>query len=422
MKNVIVSVSLFLLLLSALTAQESSEDLFANPEPDSSADVTQKVPLDTFSKQSIRFFESLEASGYFVTGYNAEGKLINTPVNALTFGFGSDARLDRSTRGYASFELSYPKRSDSTEFLYNPYEPPLTVAAPADLVFSSIEVKELFLDYSLGDLAIVRVGRQSATWGQGRLFNPADLMNGIGRGMAAKVSAAIGPVAVTGVAVKNDDFYYSDDSDLKPTPDNGKVAAFETLGTALQADYSSPWFTLGAAGFLHEAIGSKASAYVKTSLWGADLFLEGLGEWGLSDEQSLTGLAGFYRDFGDQGKWLKVQAEYLVSGRGNDGTFRVVNNEGLGWKDQTFGLAATSDLLKFVDLKPSVLWLHSVTDGSGQLVFGLISTALDHVSLTAAVARIYGTPDSRYITRNPDPEGRSLFLTLKLTAQFEIKN
>lgn len=422
MKNLITL--LLFLFASVLTveAEDASEDLFANPEPDSSVDGTQKVPLDTFSKQSIRFFESLEASGYFVTGYNADGKLISTPVNALTFGFGSDARLDRSTRGYASFELSYPKPSDSSEFLYNPYEPPLTVAAPADLVFSSIEVKELFLDYSLGDLAIVRVGRQSATWGQGRLFNPADLVTGIGRGMGAKVSAALGPVAVTGVAIKNDDFYYPEKSDLKPTKENGKVASFETLGLALQTDYSSPWFTLGASGFSQEAVGQKASAYVKTSLWGADLFVEGLAEWGLNDEQSLTGLAGFYRDFGDQGKWLKVQAEYLVSGRGNEGTFRVVNSEDLGWKDQTIGIAATSDLLKFVDLKPSFLWLHSVTDGSGQLVVGLISTALNHVSLTAAVARIYGTPESRYITKNPDPENRSLFLTLKLTAQFEIKN
>ncbi len=415
MKKMVAFFAVFL-IAGVLSAQESSDELFANPEPDGPADTSQKVPLEAFSGQSMRFFESLKVDGYYVTGKNAKDEVVNSPVNALNFGFGTDVRLDKTARAYASLYLAYPNpRKPAETTLYNPYEPPVDIAVSEELTFTQIQVKELFLDYSLGTFAIARVGRQTATWGQGRLFNPGNLVAGIGDGMAAKVSAAVGPLTVTTAFIKNDGLY-------QVSGDTASIISFASVGTALLTEYSSPWFSTGLSGFYHYNLGEKGSAYVKSSFWGTDFFVEGLGEWGLMGEQSWTGVTGVYREIGGRVKWLKLQAEWLVSGRGNDGSFSVVTNRNLGWNDQTVGLAATSELLGFIGMKPSVMWLHSLADSSGQLVVGLVNSSLAHIDLTAAVSQTYGGAASRYVVNNPDPQKRMLSLTLKASFQFEVKN
>ena len=105
-------VALWFCLTGVLWAQEG-DPLFTNPEPDSPADTTQKVPLDAYTGQSMKFFETLNVDGYWISGYKESGELVNSPYNALTFGFGSDVRLDSTARAYASFNISYPAPATS---------------------------------------------------------------------------------------------------------------------------------------------------------------------------------------------------------------------------------------------------------------------------------------------------------------------
>ena len=409
------STAIALLFVGFLGAQTDTDDLFTNPEPDTAADTSQTVSLDAFTGQSIRFFESLEVDGYLVTGYRG-GEFITTPVNALNFGMGTDVRLDRTARAYASFYLPYPKVK-SNDSLYNPYDPPLDIGTvPTELSFENIEVKELFLDYSVGTLAIFRLGRQTATWGQGRLFNPGNLVEGIGNGMAVKLSTAIGPVAVTGVAIKNDSLYKINAQDPKES------LGLSSLGTAALVEMNTEWFSTGVSGFYHLNIGAKTDTYVKTSFWGSDFFAEALAEWIPADRTSWTGVLGFYREFGPKPQWLKLQAEALVSGRGDQGSFSTVAAAPQVFDDWTLGLAATTELLSFLSTKPSVLWLHSLKDHSGQVIFGVVNTSLPHIELTMGIARVYGGPTSRYILNNPDPEDRTLALTIKAAFQFDVKS
>jgi hypothetical protein len=417
MRNAVLLVLATTLLLPMAWAQDTSDPLFTNPEPDSPADTTQKVPLDAYTGQSMKFFETLDVDGYVVSGYKSDGDLVNSPYNALKFGFGSDMRLDRTARAYASFSIAYPNpKSTADTTLYNPYDPPVTLTDAGDLSFTNMTIKELFLDYSLGNFAIIRLGRQSATWGQGRLFNPGNLVNGIGDGVAAKVSTVIGPFSLTGVAIKNDNLY------LGTSPDVKSAFALGSIAEALLLEYSSDWFSSGLSGFYHASVGSKADLYFKSSFLGADLFLDGLVEVGTTYQQSYSGVAGLYRDFGEKTKWLKLQAEWLVSGQGDSGSFTKVSDKNLGFNDQTLGLAATTELLSFISTKPSVLWLHSLVDASGQLVLGLVNTSLPHINLTLALARIYGDPGSRYIVSNPDSQLRVWSLTLKASFNFDIKS
>jgi len=412
--------ALWLGMVGLAGAQDTSDPLFMNPEPDSAADTTQKVPLDAYTGQSLKFFETLKVDGYFITGYKDNGELVNSPYNALNFGFGTDMRLDRTARAYSSFYLTYPNpESTKSSNQYNPTVAPVDLSGKGDLTFSNIKVKELFLDYSVGTLAIVRLGRQSATWGQGRIFNPGNLVQGIGddAAIAAKISSAIGPLTVTAVAIKNDPFY------LGTGPDPKTALALASIAEAGLVEYSSDWFSTGLSGFFHASVGGKADLYFKSSLWGADIFLDCLAEVGTTMQRSYTGVAGLYRDFGDgSSKWLKLQAEWLVSGWGNDGSFTGVSDKNLGFSDQTFGVAVTTDLFSQISTKPSMLWLHTLSDSSGQVIFGLVNSSLPHIDLTLGVARVYGSPDSRYVTINPDSQERLWSLTLKASFNFDIKS
>lgn len=395
-------------------ADDSTDSLFTNPDPDSKADTTQKVTIDPFNGRSMTFFESLTVDGYYITGYRDDGSLVNTPVDALNFGFGTDVRLDRSARAYASLYISYPTQNTTTTDLYNPYQPTINLTN-ATMSFSDILVKELFLDYSIGDAVIFRLGRQTATWGQGKIFNPGNLLDGIGNGVAAKMSTALGPVNITAVAMKND-------SEYDISTGTSVASSFLSLGDAVLAEYSAQLYSVGVSGFYNANVGGKADAYVKTSVWSTDLFAEALWEHGTHLEQTVTGVAGFYREFGDDTKWLKLQTEWLVSGRGNSGTFASVANQSLGFSDQSVGIAASSEAFNSISLKPSLAWLQSFADGSGQVIFGLDSTALPHIDLTMALTRVYGASGTRYIANNPDSEDRTWSLTIKASFDFDVKS
>gem|GEM_PF-2522136 len=400
-----------LVLIPGLWADDSTDSLFTNPEPDSKADTTQKVSIDPFNGRSVTFFESLDVDGYYISGYRADNTEINTPVDALNFGFGSDVRLDRTTRAYASLYISYPTQNTSSTNLYNPYQPSINLNEVTSLNFSSILVKELFLDYSLGNAAIFRLGRQTATWGQGKIFNPGNLLDGIQNGVAAKVSTAVGPVNVTLVAIKNDSEYNISTGE-----------SFLSLANAMLAEYSAGVFSIGFSGFYNIGVGSKADGYIKTSLWGTDLFTEVLAEWGTAMNETTTGVAGFYHEFGEDTKWLKLETEWLVSGRGTTGTFASVANQNLGFSDQTLGIAASSEALSDISLKPSLAILHSFVDNSGQVILAFDSTALPHIDLSMALTRVYGASGSRYIVNNPDSQDRVWSVTVKASFNFDIKS
>jgi hypothetical protein len=230
--------------------------------------------------------------------------------------------------------------------------------------------------------------------------------------MSVKVSGAAGPVALTAVAIKNDSEYGSSSS----------APAAASVATAALAEYSGKSYSLGLSGFYHPLIGPKADAYFKSSLWDYDFFYEVLGERGLYGQQSFTGIGGVYRDFGDQEKWLKLQFEWLTSGRGTAGTFQSVSNQNVGFSDNTFGVSLTTESLSFIQTKPSIMWLHTLVDNSGQVVFGLVNSTLPHLDLTLGVTRIYGGAGSRYIVNNPDSTGRVLSATIKAEFHFDLNN
>lgn len=409
-----VTAFVFLSSIVGIWADDTS-DLFSDPEPDSQADTTQSVPLDAFNGKSFRFFETLDVEAYMISGMQKDGDISSSPYDALDLVFGSDLRIDKNARAYASFELEYPKSDNTDDSIYSPYTSDVATVTDTELTYENLTIKELFLDYSLGDVAIFRLGRQSATWGQGRIFNIGNLVTQVEYGMAAKMSTAIGPVAITSIAIKNDSEYQVD-------TDSSEAVSLASLAGATLAEYSTGWFSMGVSGFYHVNIGAKADAYIKSSFLGTDLFLEGLGEWGRYGANTWSGVAGLYRDFGGNTKWLKLQAETLLSGRGDDGSFTSVSSNHYGFSDWTTGFAATTEIFNLWSFKPQVLWLHAWKDNSGELVVGVKNTSLPYVELNTGVVWVYGGDDSRYVSADPAGDDRRLSLTVTAKFSFDIKN
>lgn len=407
---------------AAVFAENSVDELFEDPAPDTVADPDSKLTQDSLTKENIRFFESVRAEGYFLTGWTREHpKPKHSPYNALNFSFGTDARLDKNIRAYASFFITYPSFRDGTsDNITNPYQDLL----PTDptLSFSNVDVKEMFLDYTLGDLVFIRVGREALTWGQGRIFNPANFVGALAKGIGLKATTTFLGLDVSLVAMKNDGYFKLETDSIVDK------AGIDTLGWSAKAEGSWLFFTGGVSGFHHPNLGDKGEGYLKTSLAGFDLFGEALIERKLVDSKPAgapipTAVFGVYRELGPgSNPWLQAQVETMVSARGESSAARSIPEVARGWDSLSLGIGATSGLLNFLKTKPSVSWLHSFQDRSGQLIFGFSNTTFPHIDLTAGVVWVYGPEDGRYVTGNPDPLNRRLILSFRAIFAFDINS
>ena len=399
---------------SSVGNNSSVEGLFQDPAPDKTAPSNQRINPNLYNGNTMTFFENVNASGYYVTGWDKYYQYpVGTPYNAIDFSFGSDVRVDPTIRAYAQFDIQYPSPivNPNATSAYNPYLNLLP--AQGNLSFSPVIIQQMFLDYTLYNQVFFRLGRQTEVWGQGRIFNPGNFVNDIADGVAVKMTTNLWGLNVTAIGIKNDGFYNVASSDSASA---SSVAAAAKLESSLGA------LNWGVSGFYQRSIGYKAEGYLKTSAIGSDLFLEGVVEQapyqaGLPDDWIPSAVAGLYHEFGDgTTKWLKLEAEYFFSGRGTSESFSVTPTQFYGWNDQSVGLAMTSDALNFMGTSPSFSWLHALKDGSGQVILGVTNTTIPHVALSVVSVYIYGPDNGRYVLENPDTtEYRRLSFTFKAT-------
>ncbi len=422
---------LFLAVLSALvlgpawaqnspsTSQSSSADsslidgLFANPPPDKvDKNPRQSVNPNLYTGQSMKFFENVKASGYYVGGWdNTYQDAVGTPYNSLDFTFGTDVRVDPTVRAYAALDVLYPQpiNNPNQTNSFNPFINSLP--SQGNLTFSTLTVKELFLDYTLYNQIFFRLGRQSLVWGQGRLFNPGNFVNDIADGVAAKAVTTVAGFNLTGVVIKNDSFY--------------NVSAADTASTSSLADAGMMESSLGpinwgVSGFYQKMLGYKADLYLKSYFLDTDWFAEGVAEHASTDGVWIpSAVAGAYHEFNwGNVNWLKIEAEYMFSGRGggSNESFNVTPTTFYGYNDQSLGVGLSSDALNFINLKPTFSWLTALKDGSGQMILALSNTTIPHLEISGAAVYIYGPDNGRYVLDNPDTtEHRVLSFTLKVT-------
>jgi len=353
----IFAVLLSLILVSGVSAQETAsdgilDDLFDAPEGDA---VVVDSGID--HREAYMSEEKLRIGGYFkalsgaLVGYHDWPDLAD-PTNGLDVNAGLVAE--------AVFMIDArpgPVASIHGEFT--------TSFSPSASSFSwgDFYISEFYLDYVMLDTAFFRAGQFESSWGQGRIFNPGNLLEGSGSGFAMRASVPSFLYGVTSYAYGSGDVDSVDD------------LAYAARLEALVMD------TYIAGGARYKCSDGYSGVFsMKKVVLGADLFFDAVG---LYDGSITTyeGLAGFFKEWKD----LRFYGEYYMSG-GQSGVL-----------DQKLGLVLGLNNLGNTPIDLGMKLEQSLTDWSGVYLMAINWTPLKYITTTIGIPVVYGKIGSYYV-------------------------
>jgi hypothetical protein len=359
------------------------DNLFTNPQADTEAQTSDaKQLLQPFRAQPLTVTGSFNSTLGAVVGYsdteNKDGtydranKLKVTPglnfVPAMTF----VARPDETIRFQGT--LSFPFDSDD---MFSP------------------EINEMFFDYTWEDSIYLRIGKHLISWGVTRIFDAGgDLMEDSNEDLDVKATVPIGSGGVSAVLL------------MPPSFMSDNYSWRELVG-GLQVNYpfGGTEFILSGTyyGNDEEDTPLRATAVMKTSLLGIDLFAEGI--WAsyadIKPEVSLKPIingivAGFYWDRSG----MRLYGEYYFDATDTTGKSQFIST--VAGVDHVFG--SPFNLL--------VQWTHAFLDGSGIVIPGFSVKLLPHITLQVGLPCRYGDPESYYLV-NESPRVQTAVVPTK---------
>ncbi len=241
-----------------------------------------------------------------------------------------------------------------------------TSFSPSDSSFSwgDFWISEFYCDYVVLDTAFFRAGQFESSWGQGRIFNPGNLMDGSGDGFSVRVSV---PSFLRGVTA-----YSYGSGDVDSIADLVYASRLETL--VLDT------YVAGGLRF-KESDGYSGVLSMKKVVLGADLFFDSIGRYNAVGIASFEGLAGFFKEWND----LRLYGEYYLSG-GESGIL-----------DQKLGLALGLKNLGDTPIDLGVKLEQSLSDWSGVYLMVLNWTPLKYITATIGIPVVYGEVGSYYV-------------------------
>lgn len=298
----------------------------------------------------------------------------------------------------------------------------------------TFQLHELFADYSAGDRAFLRAGKQTINWGVGYFFSPADIVN-VGRIDPENPDAEReGPVALRlHVPSGRNNFYnYA----VLSNTAGGQVAL------APKAEFVMGRSEVGVGLYYRADRAPRAMATLSTSLGKASLFGEAVlskgsdkrfvrsvpispeHPFGLAvteDKESLFAhvTAGVHYTYTDPDRRYSISGagQYYYNGEGYDGAFVRENGPGIFALVQAGELSFT-DIIStgrqygalsvnvsgkaMGDFAPGLFWLGNLSDGSGLVSLSVGYTRWNHVSPTIGISRTYGAPGGQYAPKGPE--------------------
>jgi len=341
----------------------SVDQLFEAPQGDTETTAGDAaVLLTAFHAQSLTVSGSLTAKAGGVVGFKDGQSSTGAYDGSYVFDMTPGLSIVPS--------LTFTSRPDETVRIQG------TVAFPYSPSSSfSVAIQEMFFDYTLLNRVYFRIGMHTVCWGVSRLFAAGgDLMASSGTGLDIKANMPIGSGGITAVT-------------LLPSSD----ISWRAMTYGLQGDLpfgkselilSSTYFDKAAATPL------LATAAFKTSLFGIDLFAEGVGSWARDPAPALSGIvSGFY--------WERVDPEFKVYGE------YYYNAAGASWKDQRVALVAGADNVFGSPFTVALEWIHAFIDNSGYIIPGVSFDLWPHVSMQVGIPFRYGAPGSYYLVNQP---------------------
>ena len=382
----------------------SLDDVFQNLESDVVVTGTDPAPVpEGPSRPMFLYFGTLETQGLFASGWTDEAR---TSVSSSLYYYlhlqgGIDVKPIPEARLIGTFSTYLPQDLDSS--IINSLKSgntqtnvPGNTASTAN-TSSSLSLDELYLDYDVLKAATFRIGKFGTTWGQGRIFNPGNLVSDTSGSVNLRGFIPFGSINLTGLVVGNTSFFA-----VKTKP------KAEELGYAGSLDWNLGVLALGLSSYHQLQKGTTVDLSLRGAVLGFDLYGETLGMSRYGDSWRPGALVGIDRDF-DLGARFKAVGEYWLDTDVSNVEHRSV---GLGLSVSGFGPG---------DLRLNGKWIHSTTDHSGQVVVGFAATPFPKLDVTLGVPWTYGPADGVYVTGNSDPEKRLLaaMLSVNVTLNFE---
>lgn len=336
--------------------QSEYDEDFDSVFDDPAEDIVVEQPADIDYRNQFEESKKIVVSGDFVIRAGGGIGWADEPF---------DGYPDKVAGAYSKATISFDARPDPTIRIFGKLKTEMDSDNGSD-VWSKLDFEELYCDYNWLDKSFFRLGKFKMTWGQGRLFRPANFMEDSEDGTAFRMTM---PNILDGVSLVS--LYkkrvFRDDKKLHKGDLSFAGHADKTLGP----------INLSAAMIYNELDGQRYSGSVKTVILGTDLFADYV--LNRSDEGDITheALAGFYKE------WEKVKfyGEYYYDGRIEDDI------------DHCVGLATDFDNLFGSPIGMGFKWLHSVTDNAGQFIGGFSISPWKHVKIRMAIPWQYGDKD-----------------------------
>lgn len=334
-----------------------------------------------------------------------------------------DARPESDFRFYTKLLIDYPFEVEV------PGEDGGTVA-DNDVAVPSIEVFELFSDFSYRERLFFRIGKSVINWGVGYFYSPADVISLTPIDPEDPEADREGPLSFrTHVPFDVHNAYFHIVAG-ETIADDGEIEVSElTLAPRIELFLGGVEYGLGA--FYQEDLSPRAMATASGSVWDFDLFAEAVASYGsdrvfirrteagpfeyetyrVEDEVYFKGTAGVR--YSNSARDALIVGQYLFNGEGyRDQTVpkdlrAAFLGEGLppaidmseavlGLSDLTeagrhyaTALASLSEVLGS-DLSATLLWQGNLSDGSGILRPSLSYRLFERATVTASLAVAYG--------------------------------
>lgn len=359
--------------------------------------------------------EYLLSGGTFDALGTAANENIENSALSLSGSLWFSARPDENLRYYGKLNIDYP--FDNLVSLVDSGGDTSEIAVP------NLSVWELFADLNINKTVFIRAGKQMVKWGVGYFYQPADIISLSAVDVYDPTADREGPLAIKAnvpLGLNNLDLYAvaPSDSEIESITDVGLAGRFKfvvadwemALGSAWQTD--KDWqFIATASGSLSE-FNVFAEGRVNRLASGAHIQSDGslVTE---RDDWFFSGTAGLVYTNADA--YLTAVAQYYYNGEGYDDPASMVDDAmvqvGMGNMSMTdlygnLGTHYAAAMVSWTFYKDSpfgvsLLWLGSLSDGSGMIKPSFSWDITDELVLTVSPYFAYGPYNSQY--RGIDP-------------------
>ena len=355
---------------------ENFDSVFEDP----AEDVVIEQPKDINYRDQLEKNEKILVNGDFIIRAGGGFGWVDEALKGYPEGLAG---------AYSKATISFDARPDPTIRIFGKLKTEMDSDNGSD-VWCMPYFDELYCEYNWLDKSFWRLGKFYMTWGQGRLFQPANFMKNSEKGTTLRMTM---PNVLDGVSLVA---HYR--KRTLGSYDDKRLRAGD-ISYAGHVDKTFGPINLSAAMIYNDLDGQRYSGSFKTVLFKTDLFAdfilnhlkdtnryykikfeypEEIDDYPLGYTKEF--LCGFYREWGQTPLWsnAKLYGEYYYDNH-------------LRWDPtHNFGLATNFNNLFGTPIGMSFKWLHSITKDAGQFIGGFSISPWKHVTIRLAIPWQYG--------------------------------